>query len=144
MKISNEDIRRLEFATSCAVFSDHKYKIGAALYSGGRMLARGTNSTRMVDMEPFDKCMEHAEESAMRQMKYIATGGTIYIARVNALGEPRLAIPCHRCIALLTAARVSRIVWTTDYLPQSARTRDIANLRNKSDEYRKAVGICQR
>lgn len=41
-----------------------------------------------------------------------AQGATIYVARVNSLGETRLARPCLMCIAGLSVAGIRDIVYT--------------------------------
>lgn len=45
-------------------------------------------------------------------MFYRAKGGITYVARVNRLGETRLARPCLYCMIGLTAAQISTVVYT--------------------------------
>ncbi len=131
MQVSNKDRSWLEFAASIAKESDHKYKLGSVIVSGGRPLAWSPNSIRMSDMEPFNRCTEHAEEGCLRQLDWSAKGSTIYVVRLNQHGAWRLAKPCARCIALLNGCGVTRAVWSDPFANYSERVRNMTNLSNR-------------
>lgn len=45
---------------------------------------------------------------------YSAKGGTIYVARVNGAGDPRMARPCDNCYEVLADAGVRKIIYTAN------------------------------
>jgi hypothetical protein len=57
----------------------------------------------------------HAELDAVSRCTSNVFGLTIVNIRLNRLGEPKLAIPCRICHSLLSALKVKRILFTTEY-----------------------------
>lgn len=56
---------------------------------------------------------EHAEMAALRRCGR-TKGATIYIARVNKHGLERMSKPCPKCMSLLRAAGIKKMVYTVD------------------------------
>ena len=57
-------------------------------------------------------CTIHAEVSAVKSCRGSVEGATIYVARVNNAGVPRMSKPCNECRGILAYAGVKRVVWT--------------------------------
>lgn len=103
--------RRLcNLALKTALRSLHpKFKLGAVVVQGSRVLSKGTNIRRSLYamMSSSDR---HAECSAL-----VGTPPgpkTIYVARVTKQGSPAMAFPCSKCMEHLKENEVKRIVYT--------------------------------
>lgn len=121
--LSNKDHSRLKQASRIAAESDvHKYKLGAVIERGGRVLAVGVNSYRTYgrhyretdDFPPRSVWTYHAEEAALKAVGMEANGATLYVSRVNKRGDVRMAKPCKDCMELIKKAGIKRIVYTID------------------------------
>jgi len=56
----------------------------------------------------------HAEMMALRKLStQVAKGATIYVARVNKVGNPMMSRPCNRCYVSILRAGIKEIVFTT-------------------------------
>ncbi|MGW2207542.1 cytidine deaminase [Streptomyces sp. NPDC001774] len=105
--------RLLQRAMREAQRSQCRYRVGALLVAGSRILSCSPNVPRNRPTIDFRHATFHAEEAALRRVRN-ATGLTIYIVRINAAGESVLARPCGRCQHALAAAGVSRALYSTD------------------------------
>jgi tRNA(Arg) A34 adenosine deaminase TadA len=90
-----------------------RIRVGAILVSGSRVLAAASNIHRNSPVIDFQHATFHAEEAVLRKVNQPA-GAVVYVARINALGEPRLARPCPRCQAALAAAGVRFAYYTSE------------------------------
>ncbi|MFD9631076.1 cytidine/deoxycytidylate deaminase family protein [Streptomyces violascens] len=106
----------LDQAIRQAMRSKCRYRIGAVLATGNRVLTFGPNTSRNSPTVDFLNATYHAEENALRRARR-TKGTVIYVARVNALGKPMLAAPCPRCVRALTLAGVRKAVYTTSEGP---------------------------
>ncbi|WP_167529801.1 hypothetical protein [Streptomyces spinoverrucosus] len=89
-----------------------RFRVGAALAAGNRVLAAQPNKYRNPGRIDFRHSTFHAEEAVLRRVT--AAGGTdIYVARLDAAGRPALARPCERCMHTLADAGVLRAHYTT-------------------------------
>ncbi|MFD9287570.1 deaminase [Streptomyces sp. NPDC060030] len=96
-----------------ALRSTCRQRVGAVLTSGRRVVAASPNRRRNDPSVSFRYATFHAEEAVLRRA--VRTSGyTIYVARVDALGNPRLAKPCPRCQTALLRAGVRRVLYTVD------------------------------
>lgn len=92
---------------------------GALIVRGGSVLSMGVNRDRnhphcfgdISLAETFASV--HAEIAALNQA-HGTVGATIYIARVNKAGLPRLSRPCDRCFIELVQADIKEMVYTTN------------------------------
>jgi deoxycytidylate deaminase len=94
-------------------------KHGAVIVRGGSVLSVGVNTGRnhptvfdnSAEMSLFSSV--HAESMALRIARR-TVGATMYIARVNKQGVPRLSRPCNRCFIELLQAGIKEIVYTVN------------------------------
>lgn len=109
----------LDRAQSLAETSACKqWKHGAVIIKGGRILGSGINSDRNdpnLVADPKTQAAVHAEVAALRAAgSSDLRGATIFVARVNRKGEPRMSKPCINCQAALAARGVKKVVYTID------------------------------
>ncbi|MEU6708114.1 hypothetical protein [Streptomyces wuyuanensis] len=97
-----------------------RYRVGAVLAKGGRVLARSSNRYRNHPGIDFRHATFHAEEMLLRRTR-IPHGATVYVARVNNAGGPMLARPCSRCQRALADGGASRVLYTTSTGPRLMR-----------------------
>jgi tRNA(Arg) A34 adenosine deaminase TadA len=109
----------IELAIRQALRSRCRYRVGAVLVAGNRVLAWSPNLRRNNPMIDFRHATFHAEEAVLRRARR-TTRTVIYVARVNRAGVPVLARPCPRCQQALTAAGVARAHYTTGETALSA------------------------
>lgn len=118
------DERILNRAIGVAITSECRWKHGAVLAKGSRILAWSTNILRNDSRLDYEGSTFHAEEGALRELcratgQTYATanfkGVTAYVARVNRLGEPRLSRPCKGCWKLLVSQGISEVVYTNEF-----------------------------
>lgn len=112
-QISTSDLRWINVAVQQALLAPHdKWRVGAVLVGGGRVLSTGFNRYRNdpSQVEPGGVSY-HAEQVALRKAGD-AQGSTIYIARVTRSGLIGLAKPCEACQELLAEHGVNTAIWT--------------------------------
>ncbi len=104
-----------------ATKSRHKYKVGAVIIKGGRLLSVGYNSTNKT--HPSNQTWEnscHAEEAAILKRIKIQNGlaslvgATIYVSRISASGRAAMAKPCIHCEKLIRAVGIKKVVYTNN------------------------------
>ncbi|MGW6217624.1 deaminase [Streptomyces sp. NPDC055109] len=103
----------MEIALRQASRSQCRYKVGAVLASGNRILAASSNTRRNSPLVDFRHATFHAEEAALRKAQR-TSGTTIYVARISADGSAAMARPCIRCQDALTRASVRRVTYTVN------------------------------
>lgn len=111
--MSNRDRVHLERAMRLASTSSERYKHGCVVVKGGRVIGVGVNTYRNHPnnvTNPHIEASVHAEVNAIRGLD--VEGATIYVARVNNAGVPRMSKPCNECRGILAYAGVKRVVWT--------------------------------
>jgi deoxycytidylate deaminase len=104
----------LNQAVTIATNSSCRYKHGAIIVRGGRVLSVGVNSTRNFCLNVTNPVIDssyHAEWAAIKACVNPA-GATIYIARANRKGEARESMPCDRCMRHIAEAGIKKIVYT--------------------------------
>lgn len=103
--------RHLQMAMGVALTSHCRYKHGAIVVKHGHVLGSATNRTRN-DPKYVDwrNSSIHAEVAALRKAGF-PRRSTVYVARVNRLGESRLSKPCANCQEILDGLRC-KVVWT--------------------------------
>lgn len=110
----------IKYAKKAACDSKFRYRLGAVIAKGKRVLATGTNRigyTKWLD-RPFKESI-HAESDAIlsllkaRRLNDLV-GSTLYVARINATGEVRMSKPCPYCHRLAETVGIKRIVYTND------------------------------
>ncbi|MFF3062801.1 deaminase [Streptomyces sp. NPDC057909] len=102
----------IDLAVRQALRSRCRYRVGAVLVAGNRVLAWSPNLRRNDPMIDFRHATFHAEEAVLRRA-HNTSGAVIYIARVNRAGIPLMARPCPRCQQALATAGIIRAHYTT-------------------------------
>lgn len=103
----------LNLAIRQARKSQCRFKVGAVLTKGGRIMGHACNHRRNLPTTDFRHATFHAEEVLIRRIR-MSRGSVIHVARVNSAGAPLLARPCLRCQQTLAASGVARAYYTTD------------------------------
>lgn len=122
------NIRDEEWLARLAVIAGDLPKVGgqrvaAALVEGRTLLAVGVNEKRSHPLQARfasneDAIYLHAEISTLanalrrlREYHYLGKA-TMYVCRVGAHGEMRLAKPCEGCQRALASFEVGRVIWS--------------------------------
>lgn len=107
----SKEERFLAMAMGVSLTSKCRFKHGAVVVKHGRVRGFGTNiqknDPKNVD---YKHSSVHAEIVAGRKAGW-PYKSTIYIARTNNLGQPRMSKPCEKCQAVLDEFKM-RVVWT--------------------------------
>ena len=116
--LSRRDERYLEIASNLAKSSDAgRYKHGAIIVKGGRVLSTGINKFKnhpnIFENKSIikQKAHIHAEADAIRKAGDLK-GATIYVARINKTGNTGLSRPCNYCYEKIIEAGITKIVYT--------------------------------
>lgn len=119
MRLSKSEMRYLDIAANLAMSSSvNKYKHGAVIVRGGRIISTGINKFKNHPMVFNDvklikqSAHVHAEIDAMRKIGDLR-GAKIYIARINKNGVRGLSRPCDACYQEITNAGIHKIVYTS-------------------------------
>lgn len=113
-RMSRHD-RLIEQAIRVALTSQHKkWQLGAVLVRGSTFLSSAPNKFRNHPWVNHLHATRHAEMEAIRKCLNGTRGATIYVARVDKDGHPRMARPCPRCMKELYLAGVREVVYTVD------------------------------
>lgn len=117
----------LDLAVRQASRSACRYRVGAVLAVGRRVLATASNQQRNLPTVDFKHATFHAEEMVLRRTRY-AVGAVVYVARINRAENPMMAAPCLRCQAALRKAGVVKAIYTT---PLGAVSLDFSSGENR-------------
>lgn len=106
----------MRLAEKVAESSTMKQRHGAVIVKSGRVMSVGINKWRnhpeIIETEKIkQECSVHAEVDALSRVKN-PRGATIYIARVNRLGESGLSRPCNNCFKDLVKSGINKIIYT--------------------------------
>ncbi|MFC5200995.1 hypothetical protein [Streptomyces kaempferi] len=131
----------MDLAVRQALRSTCRYRVGAVLAVGNRILAAGPNLRRNNPMIDLRHATFHAEEVVLRKVRTMTPGAEIFVARVNREGLPMMAQPCPRCQEALARAGIRRAHYTVThrtvgdmFIPALPRSQAIPSFRH-------AVGI---
>lgn len=113
----------LSLAIRAAERSKDRWRVGAVIYSGSRILGIGSNDmtrTHTRSGHPFKTI--HAETAALLRaangnagsFRGFLRGSRIYVHRLRRDGLPGLAAPCQHCQSTLRFAGISRIEYSLD------------------------------
>lgn len=97
--------------------SEMMQRHGCVIVRGSSVLGKSSNKRRGHDFYgwlPADACSFHAEVAAIRMTKRDLSNATIYIARINGSGQPRLSAPCSNCQKAIENAGIKKVVYTVD------------------------------
>lgn len=109
--LSAKDQKFLDMAMGVALTSDCRMKHGAVVVKHGHVLGFSANLWRNnpKNVDP-EFCSVHAEIAALRKAG-MPKKATVYVARVNNHGEPRLSKPCPNCQEVLDGLK-AKVYWT--------------------------------
>lgn len=102
----------LALALKQAARSQCKYRVGAVLAKGSRVLGQAANRQRNSPCVDFRNATFHAEEALLRRVS-APHGAVIYVARIDSQGLPALARPCARCQRVLSLHGITLAQYTT-------------------------------
>lgn len=111
MGSTKNDIRFLQMAMGVALGSNCKFRHGAIVIKHGRVLGFSPNLYKNDPRNVNPKyCQIHAEVAALKKAGW-PIRATVYVARINGRGEPRLSKPCADCQKTLNTHK-AKVVWT--------------------------------
>lgn len=113
------DERLIKLALKIAEKSQHKFRIGAVIAVGNRIMSVGINKwrthPRQINCHTNNMANSiHAELDAIIS-GHCMEGATIYVARILKNGAAGLAKPCLICQGIIDSAKIKRVVYTTSY-----------------------------
>lgn len=97
--------------------SQYRWKHGAVVVRGGRVIGFAPNKFRNSPEVDPGNVTDHAEAAVIRELlkNYPdLKGSTIYIARINNGNEVRMSRPCPDCMRQIVDAGIKEIVYTND------------------------------
>ena len=109
--LTSRDYWGYDLAEKVAANSDCRYRMGAVVIRGSRVLSTGINKLKThTDHKdwPAYVCSIHAEHSAILHSETDLSGATIYVARI---GGRRNSKPCPMCHCLLKEVGIARAVF---------------------------------
>ena len=123
-KIMNDGIKIniCNAAIAVAKMSNHRFKVGAAIVKGNKIISLGCNShkttpfirNKISNTTAVDRL--HAEMSCILRAKGDLSKCKIYIARIVAVKSGlAIAKPCSLCMAMIKEAGIKEIVYSTAY-----------------------------
>ncbi|MFI5987852.1 hypothetical protein ACIBEA_44255 [Streptomyces sp. NPDC051555] len=108
----------LALALKRAARSECRYRVGAVLVKGSRVLGQAANLPRNSPWVDFKNATWHAEEAVLRRFSP-PRGAVLYVARLDRRGRPALARPCPRCQLVLAANGIRTVHYTAASGPQT-------------------------
>ena len=114
--MSKQQQRWLNAAIELAKNSNCRQKHGAIIVKGGNVLGMGVNKNRnhptITDPSHIKMgCSTCAERVAIKNAGNVK-GATVYVARVNNLGQPMYSRPCDRCTKVMIRAGIKAVIYT--------------------------------
>ena len=102
-----------------AATSTQPHRHGVVIAHGSRVISVGVNTRRNrpeICTDPQNEAGYHAEIAALRSLNTTVPHAklSLYSARVDKDGKPKLAKPCARCRAVLEFVGLQDIYWTEE------------------------------
>lgn len=95
-------------------------RVGCVIVHGSRIISSGCNRigyTHFLRDRDFPESI-HAEQAAilrlLRRNPHSLVGSTIYVSRVDRMGNAKLAKPCLTCQRIIKAVGIRRVIFTTN------------------------------
>lgn len=111
-------------AIDLASTSEYRWRHGAILARGSKIIASSVNKVRNSPLIDPDNATFHAEEMVIREYCRIVGVSylhpmdldeyTLYIARVNAHDEPVISRPCEKCMNNMEYFGIRDFVYTNE------------------------------
>ena len=111
-------MKGLNTAARQAAKSTHKFRMGAVIVKGGRVVSTGYNvvghRSQYREWESI-----HAEEQAI--VKLLRSGSldllansVLYVSRINNRGELACSKPCRTCFSLIQSVGIKKVVFINE------------------------------
>ena len=119
MELARQD-NFINIAIKVSQLSNHKFKIGAVISKGRRIISFGINKYKShpKQINPHTKQQGtsiHAELDALIRAPYpLINNSSIYIARLLRNGETGYCRPCSSCIILLKQYGIKKMIYTLE------------------------------
>jgi deoxycytidylate deaminase len=119
--LTDKRIKQLQkHASNISRYSQYKFKLGAVLFKGSKILSTGfnTNKTHPKVMKYFKYGRVHAEfDCLLHADPDDIAGSSIYVLRMNKKGETVIAKPCPMCARMMKEFGVVEAFWSTSEEP---------------------------
>jgi deoxycytidylate deaminase len=111
------DQKKIRIAYDAAKTSTHyKYRLGAALFRGNRLVATGTNKIKTHPKSPNPYRMVHAEVDAMLRVDQdLIVGCSMFVVRLLKNLNFAPSKPCECCWQMAVGLGVRRIVFYDEF-----------------------------
>lgn len=108
--------RIINLAAQAALRSEWKWRVGAVVYKGSKILAVGTNSSLKTSPQSWHEFKSrHAEFNALIKVRREELkGSSIFVYRIGRDGQTHMAKPCKFCEKMLAWAEIKRVEWSVD------------------------------
>lgn len=118
--MSNNNVEEIpsyfRLARNVSKFSDHRYKLGAVVTKGSRVISVGHNQTKTNPNAPFNGL--HAEIKAIKTAGRIDfRGASIYVYRDKSNGCIGNSRPCKYCMSIIKKLGFKYIYYSVDEFP---------------------------
>jgi deoxycytidylate deaminase len=112
----------IKLAKKEAEKSEHKFRVGAIIYDGKRIISRGYNQVHCWSSKLHPKFKKwdtsiHAEAMAILNAKRNLKGKSIVVVRINRNGNYMLAMPCKHCMSYLQYVGIKNIMYSINEEP---------------------------
>jgi tRNA(Arg) A34 adenosine deaminase TadA len=112
-------------AIGVALTSQYRFRHGAVITKGGRVLSYSPNVKRNDPNIDHENATYHAEEAAIRKFAYSCSYGyllpqgamkgySLYVARVGVDNEPLMSRPCDECMNYIYYLGIRKIGFTNE------------------------------
>lgn len=114
--------RLVKKATEEANKVKERYRVGAIVFKGKRILSRGCNTYQKSAKKLHPKFTRwpnsiHAEVDAILKAHRNLKGASILVVRINKAGELRNAKPCAHCMLYLKHVGIRKVYYSTNDCP---------------------------
>jgi deoxycytidylate deaminase len=104
-------------ATEVARTSEYRWKHGAVVAKGNKLLGCAPNKFRNAPLVDEQNVSCHAERAVIRELlkfRKDLRGCTIYIARINKAGFTTMSRPCEDCMEAIVNSGIKEFVYTNE------------------------------
>lgn len=105
--------------------SDYRQKVGAVIVKKKTIISKGHNYAQRAAKKLHPKFQEwpnsiHAEVDCILKARTDVAGASIYVIRINNLGQFRLSKPCKHCSAYLKHIGIKKVFYSINEYPYIA------------------------
>jgi deoxycytidylate deaminase len=112
----------IKLAKNEAEKSEHKFRVGAVIFDGKRIISRGHNHANAWSSKLHPRFKKwntsiHAEAMAILNARRRLKGKSIVVVRINRNGDYMLALPCEHCMSYLQYVGIKNIMYSINEEP---------------------------